>query len=429
MMSFYEDILEYISNMAIIDTHEHLPERSLDYEFYSDTVKESFSQYIISDLVSAGLDASCRRFLESDAPVGEKWKVLDPYWEKTKNTGYARAVSVMARKLYGIDKISADTIEAMDAAFHALPREGRFRYILKNLCKIEQAFTCMEYHPKDYDQELFVPVWALDDIFAPENLSTIFLIEEKTGIHITTFDSYIAAADKYIDWLCHDQGRKVFKLFSAYGRSLCFPQSDRNKAEQDFQNFCSSVFYRREWSDETDNQRFEMGKHFQNYMLHRVLARMAPYGITVQVHTGIQEGNYNRISNSNPMLMEDLFTMYRGIRFVLFHMSYPFTSYAIALTKHHPNVCLDLCWAHIISPCTAVNVMLEFYDTAPWNKICGFGGDSTSIDMVYGNLIVARENIAEFLAVLYQKDRIDLDAAKELAWRLLWKNPKDLLMA
>ena len=43
--------------------------------------------------------------------------------------------------------------------------------------------------------------------------------------------------------------------------------------------------------------------------------------------------------------MCDLFARYLDAKFVLMHISYPYTDELVALAKHYRNIWVDLCWA------------------------------------------------------------------------------------
>ena len=73
--------------------------------------------------------------------------------------------------------------------------------------------------------------------------------------------------------------------------------------------------------------------------------------------------------------MTSLFFLFPLVQFDLFHMSDPCQGEAAAIAKVFPNVHIDLCWAHIISPSAARRALHEMLDTVPSNKIFGYGGD------------------------------------------------------
>ncbi len=171
---------------------------------------------------------------------------------------------------------------------------------------------------------------------------------------------------------------------------------------------------------------FTPGETFQNYMMHRVLRFANTKNFPFQIHTGLQEGNGNLIYNSDPSLPVPLFLRYPKIRFDIFHMGYPYEHVLSALVKNFPNVFIDMCWAHIISPEASVYALTEWLDAVPVNKISAFGGDYLFIDGVYGHQHIARENVSRDLAMKVSQGVFDTERAGEIAGMLFFDNPKEL---
>jgi hypothetical protein len=61
----------------------------------------------------------------------ESWKLIEPYWEFAKNTGYGRSLQISARGLYGIDKIGKSTIEQLNESFISSLKPGHFQKVLQ----------------------------------------------------------------------------------------------------------------------------------------------------------------------------------------------------------------------------------------------------------------------------------------------------------
>ena len=114
MDKIYNEILDYIKKLEIIDTHEHLPSFEADREIDTDVLKEYLTHYFSCDLISAGLPKSdYKKIIESKLPIIEKWKLVEPYWEVSKYTGYGRSLEIAAKEIYGIDGISKSTITSI----------------------------------------------------------------------------------------------------------------------------------------------------------------------------------------------------------------------------------------------------------------------------------------------------------------------------
>ena len=132
------------------------------------------------------------------------------------------------------------------------------------------------------------------------------------------------------------------------------------------------------------------------------------------------------LANGRPRLLNNLFLAYPNVKFDLFHISYPYSGEAAALAKMFPNVFIDMCWAHIISPAAVTAALADFLDGVPFNKIMGFGGDYGFVDGVYGHLVLARENISRVLAEKVKLGVFGVEQAVKIGEHLLYHNPKGL---
>ena len=116
-------------------------------------------------------------------------------------------------------------------------------------------------------------------------------------------------------------------------------------------------------------------KPLQDFIVHKLIQLAVRKNLVIQIHTGLQEGNDNVLTNSDPTLLVNLFSEYKEAKFDIFHGAYPYTGELAALAKNFPNVYVDMCWLHIISPSRAREALTEWLDTVPSNKIFCFGGD------------------------------------------------------
>ncbi|MBM3706367.1 MAG: amidohydrolase, partial [Actinobacteria bacterium] len=86
--NIYEDLLEYISDLTVIDTHEHLPSLEEKRDKDTDVLKEYLSHYFSRDLISAGLSQrDYQKIVTEKLPISVKWKMVEPYWEVSEYTG------------------------------------------------------------------------------------------------------------------------------------------------------------------------------------------------------------------------------------------------------------------------------------------------------------------------------------------------------
>jgi hypothetical protein len=411
----YEKLLEYVSGLDIIDTHEHLPYRESVRSRDTDFLCEYLSQYFFRDLVSAGLAPSdYRRAVDRALPLPERWRVVEPYWDHCRNTGYARALDLSVKALYGIDGINRSNLEKIEESFRGSLEGGHFEKVLAKTAKIKIALLD---HFLDCDRRYFRSVYRLDQFVAPDTRADVQWVERETGVAVTGLDDWMAACEVMLDKVL-SAGAVALKSGLAYQRPLSYEKVSRSDAETEF-NELFGVMHLPDWQ----NPGIRLGKKAQDFMMHHLCRLANRRGLTFQFHTGFFEGNGNLISNGDPALLSNLFLMYPDITFDLFHMAYPYQQVLPALAKPFANVTLNLCWAHTISPEAAVRALVEWLDAVPANKIMAFGGDSGFIDAVAGSAALARMNVARALATKIADGVMDLGRAQEVARMLFFDNP------
>lgn len=425
---YFKELFNYINTIEIIDTHEHLPSFEVDRERDTDVLKEYLSHYFGCDLISAGFSKiDYKKIMESKLPIIEKWKLIEPYWEVSKYTGYARSLEIAAKEIYGIDGISKSTIEELNTKFLKSLTPGHFKRVLKDKSKIKISLLDVNVLDKEYnilneksihcDQNFFRAIYNIGNIVCPLNWNTIIKMENESGIRITSFNDYLEATEVII-LKAFELGVVGLKSALAYRRVLEYKRVAKYDAEKEFNNIFKTKHFP-EW----DERPICLGKNFQDYIMHYILNIANKKSLVIQIHTGLQEGNGNIITNSNPTLLTSLFLEYPDVRFDLFHIGYPYQNEITVLAKNFSNVYIDMCWAHIISPNASINALLEWIDTVPLNKISAFGGDYLFVDGIYGHQYIARENVARSLSIKVSQKIFTIDKAEEVARMLFYNNP------
>jgi uncharacterized protein len=253
----------------------------------------------------------------------------------------------------------------------------------------------------------------------PEGHEILDYIYKHYSIRVRNLDDWLEALEKELDYMLATYQVRILKSAIAYSRSLRFEKVDYTVARGLFAKSLGK------WSiDGQQGQTPEFPRELQDFMMHYVLSLANKRNLTFQFHTGLQEGNGNVLTNSDPALMINLFMEYPDVNFDLFHISYPYQGVASALCKNFANVTLDMCWAHIISPHASIQALHDFLDAVPYNKISAFGGDYLFVDGVYGHLQLARENVSRVLAEKVELGIFSQDKAVEIGKALLYDNPK-----
>ena len=428
-MSLYCELINEISKISIIDTHEHLESEGHRLAKKSDIFTVFMMHYTSSDLVSAGMTReNMLKIQDPEVELDEKWELFSPFWELAKNTAYCRAISIAINDLYGVEELTSSKYRELDQRFKSRNKRGIYEDILKNRCNIDKSILNVPAEPRndvcdyidrfirldDVDRKYFLPVINFDAFI---NVTNQFILKFQLfkNITVNSLKEWVLHLETAL-YECKTKGIIGIKTALAYDRILRYEEADFSQAEKLFLELLRTS------EIETDICKL---KPLQDYMMHRLLEQASALGLPVQVHTGLQDGNGNVITNANPVHMVNVFTKYPDIKFDIFHGGYPYGSELAAIAKNFPNVYVDMCWLHIISPEYSVRLLSEWLDTVPSNKIFGFGGDYVFAEGVYGHLQLAKDNIVRTLAQKVESRCMTQTFALEVAGRLLRKNPLD----
>jgi hypothetical protein len=233
----FEQIYDYIRELTIYDTHEHLPYAESARKRPTDVLDEYLTHYFSIDIQNAGLKkAQFERVRDIRLPLTERWKLAEPYWNLARNTGYGRALDIAVRDLYGLPGINADTIEELDRRFQAaLSSDKHFEYVLKEKSKI--VLSVLDNHP-DCDRRFFRTVFRLDTFIMPETGGALDACFRWSGIRPVCFSEWLEACEEYFNRMTA-AGAVALKCGLAYSRPLYFPRATYTEAEEEFNRYYS----------------------------------------------------------------------------------------------------------------------------------------------------------------------------------------------
>lgn len=415
----YQRISRLVNEVKIIDTHEHLIPETERVSKHVDIFETFLSHYASSDLVSSGMtQEELAKIRDTNLPLEKRFIIFKPFWDKIQNTGYARAINIAVKDLYGFDGIEEDTIKKLALKMNDVNKQGLYKWIMKEKSGIEVAILDSLNPVEKLDVELFVPVARFDNFVTVTTKTEIEALGKTYGKPIHSFSDLIKVLEEAFE---RASGATVgVKVSLAYMRDLHFNKVSEREAEEIFLN----IYNQR--SGMPGSVSFNEARPYQDFMLHKIIQLAARKELPVQIHTGLQEGNENVITNSNPTLLVNLFREYREVKFDIFHGSYPYTGELAVLAKNFPNVYIDMCWLHVISPFWARQALADWLDLVPCNKILGFGGDYLFVEGVYGHSVIARQNILRVIKEKVEEGAFTESQAIQLAQRLLRDNALEL---
>ncbi len=414
---FEERIRDHILKMRIIDSHEHLRDQkdvvgNVTFDFML-----LLHHYAASDLQSAGLPGELFNDLITDKySVEEKWKIIKPYWRAARNTAYCRSVLTSIKALFDLDDLSDDTyFEISQRIKKAHEDSDWYEKILRDKAQIDLAVQ--DVRSVRSPSDLFVNVERFDDFVNILSKQDLLNQANKVGFTIETLEDLIKGLVFQFDRALENKMIGV-KTGLAYHRILHFENVPRNDALKIFGEIVNR--------EGGESLAFKDAKPLQDYMMHQLIKLIMQHDLPLQIHTGLQAGNGNIITNSNPTHLANLFLEYRDVTFCLFHGGYPYGGELSTLAKNFRNVYIDMCWTQIISPSYSIRYLHEWLETVPANKIMAFGGDYQYAENVLAHSIMAKKVVTRVLTEKVASGYLREAEAIDIANMLLYENAERL---
>jgi len=424
--SLCDSIHALVDRTPLVDTHEHLPpeaDRLADLEKKDATPAPDFgvlmNHYTDSDLHVAGMPGKdYRKVISRGLAPKDKWKLVAPYYERCRHTGYQLCVRESVRGLYGEEDIREDNCEAISQRIREDIRPGFYRKILRDAANIEYAqINCLE-SPVFRESEpacdiLCYDFWTIN-IASGVNRSAL---NQCAGTEVVTLQQAHEAIDQAFEKFA---SRAIaVKDQSAYGRRLNFEKVSDEDAAPLFARFAKQ---------DTSVTAAEI-KAIQDNLFRRCLRRATEHHLPIKLHTGYYAGHSNmdlaRVRD-NMMDVARLSREFPDTTFVLMHIGYPYQHELIALCKHYPKIYADMCWAWIIDPASATRFMKEFIMAAPACKLFTFGGDYIPVELVPGHARIARHGIALALTQLVEEGWLVESDVPSLVERIMRGNAHEV---
>ena len=387
-------LCEEISELAVIDAHEHLPPES-EYLAHQYSGLNMFAGYLWHDLESAGMSSVFKATMRDggDRPVENWWPRIAPYWDHVKHSSYAKALHITVRDLWGIDGINDTTIHQLAERVKADNTPGLYHRVLQERCKIVYSLSAEGAAFPDDPHIVGISPRIMGILNGPLRNGAESL-EEKTGLAIRSLEDAVAAAQTSLREEVERGARGLKIIVDDYGLP------DARAAETAFRQAHPS------------QEPVASFPALYNYIFDKCLDVAAEANLPVAVHTGYW-GDFRQL---DPKSMLGFALRRQDVHFDLFHLGIPMVRDAVLIGKNLRNVTLNLTWCPIISQVLTTRALDEIIDLVPSNKIIAFGADyRVSVQKAYGHLVMARECVAVALANRIEAGDFGHDEATRLA--------------
>jgi len=416
-MSVRTTLAEHAASIALFDTHEHLALPPADW-LPPGMWGLLTGHYVYVDFHLAG--APLEAFAQRPESVEEEWAVFAPYLETVQTTAYFRFVWAALQQAFDFSapELTADLYADLDQRLRAAQADPAWgKRLVQETAGIERALLDTFWDPVwlDPHTDLFDPVLRLNGfVMCPweglvdHNGNSFWFYQDLVGVTVTDFRSYLDLFEAMLERHCRG-GAVAVKLALAYDRPLDFQPVDRGAAE-------------RIWQSGPTATSPEQRKVLQDFLTFYAVGRATERGLPVQIHTGILEGRRGRsLLEVSPLGLIPLLSAYPQARFDLFHAGFPYARELGTIAMGFPNVWADLCWVPLISDAGAVQILEEWIDMLPGNKLL-WGGDCTSPVAVLGAAIFGRRVVVEALARKVEGGSLSEKQALRLTERILRDN-------
>ena len=408
-------LAQHILSTPLCDTHEHLWSEQEFIRQKPDILQTLFSGgYVTADLVVAGASPEdAEALIDGTNPdVGARFRKIEPAWKTVQHTGYGEAVRITAYKLYGIDDINSETLEAAQGMHQKFLGPGRRLLLLRTIANLDHVqiddltWSCL---PDAAGPDFFFSdiSWWKFCCGTPE----IDLLQKEIGVEVVDLASLQRAMETIFERFASTA--IAVKAQHAYNRTLFWQERSDAEASR------ALAAYLQKGDDFSTEDSLCLG----DWCWARGVELAADYDLPFKIHTGYY-AHYGHMQTSfiQPGHLSDLLIRYPDTRFVLMHAAYPYSNELVALAKHFPNVYADLCWAWSIDPYSVTDFLRRCIHAVPANKLFAFGGDTWWPGTVVGYASQARRWLTRALQAEIDDGFLSEDDAIAIANRFMRDN-------
>ncbi|MBI3947305.1 MAG: amidohydrolase family protein [Armatimonadetes bacterium] len=401
------DLYAQFCEMPTVDAHEHLhPEerrvgRKVDIFLL-------FDQYLHTQLVSAGMDPQKASTLGSEeVPEEEKWEAVAPYLDRVRDCGCAGPPFEALRRFFGEEDLTAGNYAALSEKMRAHNSPGLFDRCLRETCGIALV---LNQNRTMWQNDLFRPILPEDHFIGAHTREAIESVAREMGASAPrSLSACVSLMEEFL-------ARRVAEgMIGVKGTAYAYEPGDPDAA---------ALAYGRVVDGKA---RGGDGVLVATYLRDVLYERCGEQGIVVAKHSGVWAGGWADATNIRPTNIMPVAARHRNTRFDLFHAGTPFPADAGFIARGFPNVWLNLCWSHLLSPRQATEALDLWLDMAPINRFFAFGGDYWwAVENVYGALAQAREVVARVLARRIREEGMTESRALMIARRWFHDNPREV---
>jgi predicted TIM-barrel fold metal-dependent hydrolase len=400
-------LYEQISAMPTVDAHEHLHPEPMRTGRQVD-IFLLFHQYLLVDLESAGMDPEAANALGEEAvPLERKWESVAPYLDRVITGSVAGPPLAALRKFFGEEHLTRDNYVALTERMRAHNTPGVYERVLREACNID---TVLNQNLTMWQTDLFRPILFESSFIGTGTRESLEEALAGDGRELpSTLDGYVERMEELLT------RRKREGMVGVKGYAAAYHPGVAAEAAPAYERLIASK--------ERDGDDQAVVRYLRD-RLYEVCARL---NLVAVLHSGIWAGNWADIETIRPTHVTALACAHRKTRFDLFHAASPQPADAGFLGRSLPNVYLNSCWSHLLSPRLTLQAWDMWLDMMPINRVMAWGGDYWwAVENVWGALDKVRRMLAELLARRMGRGDFGEARALEIARRWMHDNAREI---
>ena len=411
------DLRQHIEEVRLIDTHEHLEKESSYVEGGPDLLHVLFGHYIRADLVCAGAteEAVARLVDSADSDLEKRFAPVQDAWKRCHHTGFGEATRIIARRVYGIEQVTVDSLRDALPRHEALRKPGERLRLLRDIAHLDHVQvddTNVACLPDNSGPDFFL--YDLSWLRFSRGELHYESLKEHNGDGIRDLQSLDETMESIFETFA--PCAVAVKTQHAYDRTLRWEPRTRGDAGRALQHVL------RDPAGGDAEARLCLG----DWCLARGCELAARHNLPFKIHTGTYGGtNCMPIERIRAGHLCDLLRHHPDTRFILMHIAYPYSDELTVLVKHFANVYADLCWAWSINPHVTTDFLRSLIHSAPDHKVFAFGGDVWWPQQSVAYAAQGREGLRRALQAEVNEGLMSEQDAIHLATRFMRTNQEE----
>lgn len=407
---FRQRLLDEMEALPTVDCHSHTMLRR-EYEQRPKRSLFTITAYFDRDIAGVTGRPAAELYAGAADDV-ERWRRLRDVLARARNVSYWRHYIATYKGLFDLaeDDLTDENWAALNERIKAhTARPGWYDYVTRTRCNLITQVRNVPWD-EDWEPKYFTAILRMEPALQLHQPA----VRERLAAHLGRELGDLPAlrrglADYVASYVA--RGAIGIKLAHAYVRSLHHERVPEGTA--------ATAYGRAVRGEELTPAEVTA---LQDQLVWFLAGLCADMNLVFQIHTGMQ-GNWGHVPDSDPLHLLDLIRAHRSVRFDLFHAGYPYARELGVLGKHYPNVWLNACWIYLITMAGSRQILSEWLDLVPVERLLGFGSDVVWPEMVYGHLVMARACLADVLAEKVERDFLSRAAALDAVRWLLREAP------